>query len=122
MTLCMRSIAVILPVVTTVGISVAAFAEDAPLNPAGAEDPALRVQPVLNYNATEVTPSLWDNPRNRHYTYANFEKVHPYPAIISRGTGSPHVLPVAAEGWRYVEDFRIKPWKEAEEMNLSRYL
>lgn len=102
--------------------STVAMAQEKVINPAGVEDPAPRVQPVLNYNDGEVTTATWDDPRFRHYTYANFEKVHPYPTIISRGTGPRHVLPVVEEGWQYVDDFRIKPWKEADELNLSRYL
>jgi len=98
------------------------MAKDKTVNPTGKEDPKPRVQPVLNYNADEVTTAKWDDPRNRHYTYANFDKVHPYPTIISRGTGPAHMMPVIKEGWKYLEDFKIKPWKEAEEMNLSRYL
>ncbi|WP_238322175.1 hypothetical protein [Vibrio mexicanus] len=42
-------------------------------------------QPVLNYDAESITTAQWDNPENRHYTYANFDKVHPYPAYISKG-------------------------------------
>ncbi|MES0827961.1 serine hydrolase domain-containing protein [Ruegeria sp. SCP11] len=106
----------------TVASSMTIIAEEAPLNPTGSEDLAPREQPVLNYEAAEVTTAKWDNPRNRHYTYSNFEKVHPYPSIISRGTGPFHTLPVVPEGWRHVEGFRIKPWREAEDMNLSRYL
>ena len=91
-------------------------------NVAGEEDAKPRMQPLLNYDSNAVTTADWDEPENRHYTYANFDKVHPYPTIISRGTGPTYPLPVVENGVEYLEDFRIKPWKEADEMNLSRYL
>jgi hypothetical protein len=91
-------------------------------NVAGEEDAKPRMQPLLNYEAGSITTADWDQPENRHYTYANFDKVHPYPTIISRGTGASYPLPVVEDGIKYLEDFRIKPWKDADEMNLSRYL
>lgn len=105
-----------------VALSLSAYAGDLPLNPTGTEEPTPREQPVLNYNADTVTTAKWDDPRNRHYTFANFEKVHPYPSIISRGTGPAHVLPVVEDGWNHLVNFKIKPWKETGEMNLARYL
>jgi CubicO group peptidase (beta-lactamase class C family) len=80
------------------------------------------MQPILNYDAESITTAEWDEPANRHYTYAHFENVHPYPTIISRGTGPVDPLPVVENGAQYLEDFRIKPWKGADEMSLSRYL
>lgn len=91
-------------------------------NVAGEEDTKPRMQPLLNYEASSITTAKWDEPENRHYTYSNFDKVHPYPTIISRGTGPVHPLPVVENGMQYLRDFRIKPWKDADEMNLSRYL
>lgn len=91
-------------------------------NVAGEEDTKPRMQPLLNYEAGSITTAKWDEPENRHYTYSNFDKVHPYPTIISRGTGPVHPLPVVENGMQYLRDFRIKPWKDADEMNLSRYL
>jgi len=91
-------------------------------NVAGAEDAKPRMQPLLNYETGSITTAEWDKAENRHYTYANLDKVHPYPTIISRGTGASYPLPMVENGMKYLEDFRIKPWKDAEEMNLSRYL
>ena len=88
----------------------------------GEVDAKPRMQPLLNYEAASITTAEWDQPGNRHYTFANFDKIHPYPTIISRGTGASHPLPVVKNGMKYLEDFRIKPWKDADEMNLSRYL
>jgi CubicO group peptidase (beta-lactamase class C family) len=81
-----------------------------------------RPQPILNYTAKPVTTQEWDQPENRHFTYSNFDKVHPYPTIISRGTGPVHDLQVVEGGGKYLKSFRIKPWKKAAEMNLPRLL
>lgn len=97
-------------------------AEKKVINPAGTEDSVPRSQPILDYNTDTVTTIQWDAERFRHYTYANFEKVHPYPTIIGRGTGPKHELPVVNEGWKHLKDFKIKPWKQEEEISLSRYL
>lgn len=91
-------------------------------NVAGEEDPKPRMQPLLNTVEYSIPTDQWDQPQNRHYTYSNFENIHPYPSIISRGTSQPFNMPVVENGLKYLEDFRIKPWQEAEEMNLSRYL
>ncbi len=79
-------------------------------------------QPALNFDIGSITTAEWDNPENRHYTYANFEHVHPYPALISKGLGQPHELEVVMEGDKLLEDFRIKPWAGLPEMNLSTYM
>lgn len=88
----------------------------------GDEDAAPRAQPLLNYDYDSISAAAWDQPQNRHYTYSNIEKVHPYPTIISRGSGPSHPLPVVENGMEYLKDFSIKPWKETDAMNLSRYL
>lgn len=104
----------------TAALGTPVFADEG--NVAGEEDAKPRMQPLLNYDSNAVTTADWDEPANRHYTYANFDKVHPYPTIISRGTGPAYPLPVVENGMEHLEDFRIKPWKDADEMNLSRYL
>lgn len=91
-------------------------------NVAGDEDAKPRTQPLFNTVDYTVKSSQWDQPANRYYTYSNFENLHPYPSIISRGTSKPYDIPVIQDGRKYLEDFRIKPWKDAEEMNLPRYL
>jgi CubicO group peptidase (beta-lactamase class C family) len=88
----------------------------------GTPDDKPRSQPMLNYTAKRITTPDWDQPENRHFTYSNFDKVHPYPTIISRGTGPVHDLPVIEDGGKYLQSFRIKPWKQAEEMNLQRLM
>jgi hypothetical protein len=91
-------------------------------NVAGAEDAKPRPQPLYNTVDHSIKTSEWDRPENRWFTYSNFEKVHPYPSIISRGTSKPFEILVVKDGAKYLEGFRIKPWKEAAEMGLPRYL
>lgn len=91
-------------------------------NVAGAEDAKPRPQPIYNTTEYSIKTSVWDRPENRWFTYSNFEKVHPYPSIISRGTAKPFEIPAVKDGAKYLEKFQIKPWKEAEAMNLPRYL
>jgi CubicO group peptidase (beta-lactamase class C family) len=100
--------------------SLSAHAEEG--NVAGAEDPKPRIQPIFNTVDYTIKSSQWDQPANRYYSYSNFENLHPYPSIISRGTSKPFDIPVIQDGAKYLEDFRIKPWKDADEMNLPRYL
>jgi len=91
-------------------------------NVAGAEDLKPRVQPIINTVDYSINTPMWDQPENRHYTYSNIINVHPYPSIISKGTEAPYEFPVVKNGGTYLKDFRIKPWKEEDEMNLSRFL
>lgn len=79
-------------------------------------------QPVLNYDVASITTAEWDSPENRHYTYANFDKVHPYPAYISKGLGAPVELDTVENGEELIKSFRIKPWSDLPELNLTDYM
>lgn len=86
------------------------------------EDLKPRSQPIYNSVDFSVTTSKWDLPENRHYSFSNFENLHPYPSIISKGTSAPYEIPVINDGSKYLKDFNIKPWENADAMNLPRYL
>jgi CubicO group peptidase (beta-lactamase class C family) len=116
----MKSIASSMALAASLMVSLSASAEEG--NVAGAEDLKPHTQPIFNTVDYSIKASEWDEPANRWYSYSNFENLHPYPSIISRGTSRPFNIPVIADGAKYLEDFRIKPWKGAEEMNLPRYL
>jgi len=118
----MKRIVSIMIIVTSLALTFGLSAHSEEGNVAGAEDPKPRIQPIFNTVDYTIKTSQWDQPANRYYSYSNFENLHPYPSIISRGTSKPFDIHVIQDGAKYLEDFRIKPWKEAEEMNLPRYL